>query len=576
MLRSDKVKFLETDPGTAAEADNANTGSAGSAGSADSSDSSSSSSANSSDTVPAETAPSAKNSDWEVIEVDGEEIFTIRSSLGPYSIKTRADNLRQLLNRLYREPDYAKSLQTIRAINGKQAARIVIGDQTMCFVTDEDAKLAGDKSRMVTAQRYAERLKLGLIKDLEDRRPGHILMAWGLTALATMAFLLSLAALNWTFPKLYRIIRNGRGILIQPLRIQKAELVSIETMVDLIVGLLRIVRAMLVLFLLTIYVPAVLSFFPDTRALAGEIVGYMAKPIKEVAWPAFLAYLPNILVIVCVAAVTYYVVSFIHFLFKEIERGNITLSGFDREWADPTYKIVRFLVITFSFVMIFPYLPGSGSPAFQQVSIFLGVLFSLGSTGAISHLVAGVFLTYTGAFRLGDRVKIADAIGDVVEKTLLATRIRTIKHEYITIPNGLVLSSHIVNYSASSGNPGLILHTSVTIGYDAPWREVHKALLAAAEITSGVVLQPAPFVLQTSLDDYYVCYELNAYTDQPESMAITYSNLHQNIQDKFNEAGIEIMSPRYTSVRDGNRTTIPESYLGKEYETPVFGVKMQQ
>lgn len=512
--------------------------------------------------------------DWETIEIDGQEVFTIRTNLGPYSIRSRAENIRNILSRLAREPNYLELINSIHAVNDRQVAHIKMGDEAICFITDKDSSLNGDSSRMVTAQKYAERLKLALLKDHSDRRPGHLLVASGLTALATLAFLAALAVLNWLFPKLYSLARSGQGLL-KPLRIQKAELISLETMIDLYLGVLRLVRAAAVIFLLSLYIPAVLSFFPDTRGLANEIVGYMIQPVREIAIPALLAYLPNILVMVFVAVTTYYSVSFIHFVFREIERGNITLSGFDREWADPTYKIVRFLVITFSFVMIFPYLPGSGSPAFQQVSIFLGVLFSLGSTGAISHLVAGVFLTYTGAFKLGDRVKIADAVGDVVEKTLLATRIRTIKHEYITIPNGLVLSSHIVNYSASSGKPGLVLHTTVTIGYDAPWRDVHKALLDAAKSTEGLSETPAPFVLQTSLDDNYVSYELNAYTNQPETMAVAYSHLHQNIQDKFNEAGIEIMSPHYTSLRDGNRTTIPESYCSKDYEIPRFGVKMQ-
>lgn len=516
---------------------------------------------------------SERHPDWETIEIDGQDVFTIRTNLGPYSIKSRAENIRKILARLAREPNYLDLINSIHAVNDRQVAHIKMGDEAICFITDKDSLLNGDSSRMVTAQKYAERLKLALLKDQSDRRPGHLLVASGLTTLATLAFLASLAMLNWLFPKLYSLARSGQ--LLKPLRIQKAELISLETMVDLYLGVMRLVRAAAVIFLLSLYIPAVLSFFPDTRGLANEIVGYMIQPVREIAIPALLAYLPNILVIAFVALATYYSICFIHFVFREIERGNITISGFDREWADPTYKIVRFLVITFSFVMVFPYLPGSGSPAFQQVSIFLGVLFSLGSTGAISHLVAGVFLTYTGAFKLGDRVKIADAVGDVVEKTLLATRIRTIKHEYITIPNGLVLSSHIVNYSASSGKPGLVLHTTVTIGYDAPWRAVHQALLSAAKSTEGLSETPAPFVLQTSLDDNYVSYELNAYTNQPETMAVTYSHLHQNIQDKFNEAGIEIMSPHYTSLRDGNRTTIPESYWSKDYEIRRFGVKMQ-
>src|SRR5262249_28584763 len=148
--------------------------------------------------------------------------------------------------------------------------------------------------------------------------------------------------------------------------------------------------------------------------------------------------------------------------------------------------------------------------------------------GAVTNVVAGVFLTYTGAFKIGDRVKIADTVGDVVGKKLLATRIRTIKQEYITIPNALVLGSHIINYSSSVGKEGLILHTAVSIGYGTPWRDVQRLLIEAALATEDVVREPPPFVLQTALDDFYVRYEINAYTDKPQLMAVTYSNLHQN------------------------------------------------
>lgn len=250
--------------------------------------------------------------------------------------------------------------------------------------------------------------------------------------------------------------------------------------------------------------------------------------------------------------------------------GGITFPGFYHEWADPTYRIVRFLVIAFAAIAIFPYIPGSTSAAFQGVSVFLGVLLSLGSAGAVSNTVAGVIITYMRPFQIGDRVKIADTFGDVMEKTLLVTRVRTIKNVLITIPNSMVLGSHLVNYSSSAKDPGLILPTSVTIGYDAPWKTVHELLISAARATTHILGKPEPFVLQTSLDDFYVTYELNAYTRQPNLMASIYAELHQNIQNKFNEAGVEIMSPHYAQIRDGNKITIPDQYLPKTYQVPAI------
>jgi small-conductance mechanosensitive channel len=227
------------------------------------------------------------------------------------------------------------------------------------------------------------------------------------------------------------------------------------------------------------------------------------------------------------------------------------------------------LVIVFAAIACFPYIPGSQSEGFRGISVFLGLLISLGSAAAIGNIIAGVVLTYMRPFQVGDRVKIADTFGDVTEKTLLVTRVRTIKNVDITIPNSLVLSSHIINFSSSMMKPPpLILHTSVTIGYDAPWRKVHELLIAAAKRTTHILETPEPFVLQTSLNDFYVTYEINAYTTQPNKMATIYAELHQNIQDSFNEAGVEIMSPHYTQIRDGNKTAIPDQYLPKSYQAP--------
>jgi small-conductance mechanosensitive channel len=288
-------------------------------------------------------------------------------------------------------------------------------------------------------------------------------------------------------------------------------------------------------------------------------------PLEKV-WTATSSYLPNLVFIAIIIVITHFVNKFWRFFFAQIEKKTIVIPGFYPEWADATFKIVRFLTIAFAAVVAFPYLPGSDSPAFKGISVFLGVLLSLGSTSAVANIVAGTILTFMRAFKLGDRVKIADTIGDVVEKTLLVTRIRTIKNVDITIPNSMVLGSHIINYSSSAKDYGLILHTSVTIGYDVPWRTVHELLIGAAKATENILEIPEPFVFQKSLDDFYVSYELNAYTEKPSIMAKIYSDLHQNIQEQFNGAGVEIMSPHYAQLRDGNRTTIPEGYLPKDYE----------
>ena len=294
-------------------------------------------------------------------------------------------------------------------------------------------------------------------------------------------------------------------------------------------------------------------------------------PIYAVAH-AIIGFIPNLFFIAVIVIITRYILKFTKTFFKEIKTGHIAFPGFHADWAEPTSKLLRAFIIIFAVVIASPYMPGFGSPAFQGISIFLGVLLSLGSTAAIANIIAGAVLTYMRPFKVGDRVKIADAMGDVIEKTLLVTRVRTVKNVEITIPNAMVLGSHMINFSSLAEEQGLIIHTAITIGYDAPWRQVHDLLISAARATQHILEDPAPFVLQTSLNDYYVAYELNAYTAHAKELLQIRSELHKNIQDTFNEAGVEIMSPAYTAVRDGNQTAIPEDYLPKTGAPRAFRI----
>ncbi|RYZ94394.1 MAG: mechanosensitive ion channel, partial [Proteobacteria bacterium] len=277
----------------------------------------------------------------------------------------------------------------------------------------------------------------------------------------------------------------------------------IIAVLEWIAGMVRVVITLLALY---IYVPLVLSFFPWTANWAPKLFSYILDPLYTIL-RVVLEFIPNLFFLLAIALVTRYVLKALKFIFREIELGNLQFEGFFQEWASPTYKLVRVLVIAFAVVMAFPYLPGSSSPAFQGVSVFLGLLLSLGSSSAIANIVAGVVLTYMRPFKKMDRVKIADTTGDVVEKNLLVTRIRSIKNVEITIPNAMVLSSHIINYSADAAKDGLILHTTVTIGYDIPWRKVHELLQAAAGRTELLIEERPPFILQTALNDFYVAYE---------------------------------------------------------------------
>ncbi|MDX2178007.1 MAG: mechanosensitive ion channel family protein [Bryobacteraceae bacterium] len=325
-----------------------------------------------------------------------------------------------------------------------------------------------------------------------------------------------------------------------------------------------------------LFFPAALTFtlrqFPATREMSGAWVGWFRDPVL-LLWASFVAYLPSLAFLVVWTTFIYFLIRAMGLFARWISVGAIAIPGFHPEWAEPTKRILAFLTGAFGLVVAFPYLPGGQSPAFQGVSLFIGVLVSIGSGSVIGNVVSGIVLTYTRAFRIGDRVKIGDHIGDVLEKSVWVTRIRTIKNEDIVIPHSQVLSTAVVNYTQAKERGGLILHTTVTIGYDAPWPKVHQVMIDAALRTEGILRQPSPFVFQTALNDYNVSYEINAYTDRPSEMARIYSDLHRHLQDTFNESGIEILSPTYNQLRDGNRTTIPANYLPADYRPPGFRVE---
>jgi small-conductance mechanosensitive channel len=312
--------------------------------------------------------------------------------------------------------------------------------------------------------------------------------------------------------------------------------------------LLKFLRLLLIAIGFLLLVSYELKLFPETKYLGSWLLEQLLQPFVQI-FRSFLDYIPSLFNLFAILLVTRYGLAVIRRIFHQIEAGRLTINGFYPEWASPTYKLVRFFVLALSLVAMFPYLPGSSSPAFQGISVFLGLLLSLGSTSLVSNIVSGTVLTYMRALKIGDRVKVGETYGDVIERTMLVTRVRTIQNEIVTIPNALLLNGQIINYTTDCTTQGLILRITVTIGYDASWPRVHEALLAAAARTPLVLQDPAPFVLQTALNDYNVSYALNAYTRDAGAAHLTEAALHQNIQDTFSAAGIEILSPMYNAIR---------------------------
>ncbi len=426
-------------------------------------------------------------------------------------------------------------------------------------------------------QKYDEtfKLKAGQIQKLDSLRKESVAKekemkndSWWQTGKHILYFVLVLLGQfllfrlsSWLYKKLKNRIQQLKDTKLKPISIQNYEILDTQKQVSLLIFLANILRYLLLFILLVLTIPILFSIFPQTKELAYKIAYYIWNPVKDIL-EGILGYIPNLFTIIVICLVIKYVIKGIRYLATEIDAGRLKINGFYSDWAMPTYHIIRFLLYAFMIAMIYPYLPGSNSGVFQGVSVFVGLIVSLGSSTVIGNIIAGFVITYMRAFKQGDRIKLNDTVGNVIEKTAFVTRLRTIKNEIVTIPNSFIMSSQTVNYTSSARTYGLIIHSEVTIGYDAPWRKVHQLLIDAAKATPGVMPEPAPFVLETALSDFYPVYQINAYIQEANNMTTIYSALHQNIQDYFDKAGIEIMSPHYTAFRNGNASTIP-----KEEET---------
>ena len=499
-------------------------------------------------------------------------IFLISTKIGSFSARERATAINLRIKKLYRDPFYtADSLKIIESENGYD---ILYKNETLILsVTDLDA-LWLNKDNKLLAIDYLTKIKKEIANENKTNSLNNWLKRLGLVALIILGLGISIFFINKLVKRFTQFFSKNQEQYLNAFTIRNINLVNAEQFQKIAFRLIYILRIVGIVFAVYFSLLLLFSVFPKTKALTDTLSGWILTPVK-LAFSGVIQFLPNLFTILVIYFIFRYTIKGLKYFVDEIEKGNIHLSGFHPDWAQPTFNIVKFLLYAFMIVLIFPYLPGSNSAAFGGVSVFIGVLLSLGSSSAISNMIAGLVITYMRPFKIGDRIKIGDITGDVIEKTTLVTRIRTIKNEDITVPNSTVLSSNTINYSGNTKpeDKGLILHTTVTIGYDVPWNEMHKALIKAALRTEMILHEPQPFVLQTSLDDFYVTYQINAYTKEANNQAVIYSQLHQNIQDCSNEAGIEILSPHYRQLRDGNMTTIPGTYLNKKYKAPVFKVK---
>jgi len=378
-----------------------------------------------------------------------------------------------------------------------------------------------------------------------------------LRLMIAMAIIIIQAFLIWLiwflFKRINKKIEEWGKDKLKPLVIKNLRLLTAKQIIKIFETLLRLLKYIITALQLFLTVPIIFSLFTATKNLASILFGYLLTQIKDIA-VSIGRYIPKLITIIFIIILIRYVLRSIKFFASQIEKGKLVIPGFYSDWAQPTYRILQALLWAFAVAIIYPYLPGSESRAFQGVSVFVGIIFSIGSTSAIGNLVAGLVITYMRPFKIGDRVQIKDITGFIVEKNLMVVRLKTHKNEYVTFPNVMIMGSNIVNYNTSSDEDeeGLILYAEITYGYATPWQTIHDILINAALATEYIQKRPKPFVLQTQLDDFYAHYQINCYTKDVSEIPLIYSLLFENIQNGFQEAGLDMTTAHFRIITKTN------------------------
>jgi small-conductance mechanosensitive channel len=470
------------------------------------------------------------------VTLDGVVLFRVRG-VSSLPAESRAGLIAERIRSVAANPAIAP--ESLRTVEAEGLTRVLAGDVLVMGVVDADASLE-QVTRVALAGAHLSRIRQAIL-DYRAARSSAALRRSGLNALgATFALGLSVVVLVFFWRWVERRLRHR----LQSVQIQSLELIRRERLRSLVRNAVLLLRTVGFLALALVYVGYVLRQFPWTRGLSQNMAAFALSPLQVMA-SGLVQRIPSLVFLAVLFVVVRVALRLIRIFFDALGSGAVRLERFDPDWAEPTYKMVRIAVVAFALVVAYPYIPGSQTAAFGGISVFIGVLFSLGSTSAIANIVAGYMLTYRRALKVGERVKIGEAFGDVIATTLQATHLRTIKNEEIIIPNSQILAGEVINYSTLARDQGLILHTEVGIGYETPWRQVEAMLMMAADRTPGILKDPRPFVRQMRLGDFAVTYEINAYCHDVQAMGQIYSDLHRHILDCFNEHGVQIMTPAY-------------------------------
>jgi small-conductance mechanosensitive channel len=488
------------------------------------------------------------------VTLDFAVLFSLTAPFNGVTAKERAQTISQRLEDISHNYNEHRDLFCLQ--KGDGFIDVMYNDKLAFKITDLDAQAANVELELL-ANKYLNSVKRNLLSHKYNLSSKEWVSRIWKTLLALLGLIVFTTIILTIFKKIdMHLAKIDRQVLKKKNHIIKYFIPRKNKNIFIFIS--RIIRFIILIIFLLTYLPLLFSFLPWTHGLVELIYDDISQFIHFLCF-SFINFLPDLFIIIGIAYVARYIVRVMRNIAEDIEAKNLIIKGFPHDWANPTEKLLAIVVYAFALVVIFPHLPGSNSPAFKGVSIFLGVLFSLGSTSAIANIIAGIVITYMRPFKIGDRIQILDIVGDVIDRTLLITRINTIKNEVVTIPNATIINNHLINFTTNARKGGIILHTTISLGYDVPSELAESLLLQAADLSINLLKTPSPFVLQASLDDNYVSYELNVYSRESAKMAQTYSNLHKNILAVFNEAEVEILSPRYVAVRDGNESTIPQS-----------------
>jgi small-conductance mechanosensitive channel len=500
------------------------------------------------------------------VMLDGEALFSVRG-VSALPAAERAARITAAIKRVAHDETFDPA--NLKVVKSDPFTSIMAGDVRILALVDADARLE-DVDRDALAVVIADRVRRAIEQYRRDRRPDALIAA-GLRALgATAVLALLLLALRWLALALDNRLTARLERQLHDLGVESLQEGTARRAGGVLRGTLRAFRVVVLFVALFFYLDFVLGLFPWTRPIHTRVGGWFVDPLRIIG-EGILAAVPNLIFLVILGLLLRWTIGLIRLFFAAVERGAITVGGFDPEWARPTFKIVRLLVIMLGIVVAYPYIPGSSSAAFKGVSIFAGVVLSLGSSSVISNLIAGFAMTYRRTFRIGDRVRIGEVMGEVTQVRLQVTHLRTTKNEEVIVPNSVILGAEVINYTTLARSHGLILHTTVGIGYETPWRQVEAMLLLAAGRVEDLLRQPSPFVLQKALGDFCVTYELNVFCDRPQAMPQIYTELHRAILDIFNEYGVQIMTPAYERDPEQPKVVPREQWFSAPATAPMAG-----